>query len=375
MYGLTRAGYQPGGPALLDSQPPDQLGNRELFRAGVPRLRPPVRCVKDFENQPLSLQRAGNIIVTQNPTPVRYLKVAREEAGQRVDNYLLRVLKDVPRSHIYRLLRSGQVRVNKGRAKPMRKLAAGDEIRVPPMRQAAAGAPARPPDAMLERVLAAVLHEDEHLLVLNKPAGLAAHAGTDVRFGAIEALRAARPDLSYLELGHRLDRDTSGVLVCAKNRAALTALHDALRARSAQKTYVALVAGAWPDQLRHVRLALVKNVAQGGERMVKADAQGQEAHSEFDVLERFGRLATLVRVGLHTGRTHQIRAHAQLSGHPVAGDPKYGERETDRRLREAGLKRMFLHAERLRVKLPPGAYDLKAPLPAELQKVLERLRK
>ncbi len=317
--------------------------------------------------------------MTQNPTAVatgvRYLKVSREEAGQRVDNYLLRVLKDVPRSHIYRLLRSGQVRVNKGRAKPMRKLSAGDAIRVPPLRQAPIGAPARPPDAMLERLLAAVMVEDEHLMVLNKPAGLASHAGTDVRFGAIESLRAAKPDLTYLELGHRLDKDTSGVLVFAKNRAALTALHAALRERSAQKSYLALVAGSWPDKLRHVRLALTKNALEGGERMVKADATGQEAHSEFDVLERFGRLATLVRVTLHTGRTHQIRAHAQLSGHPVAGDPKYGERETDRRLRDDGLKRMFLHAERLRVTLPSGRYDLQAPLPSELQQVLERLRK
>lgn len=317
--------------------------------------------------------------MTQNPTAVlsavRYLKVSREEAGQRVDNYLLRELRDVPRSHIYRLLRSGQVRVNKGRAKPMRKLSAGDEIRIPPIRQAEASAPARPPDAMLQRLRASAILEDEHLLVLNKPAGLAAHAGTDVRFGAIEALRAARPDLTYLELAHRLDRDTSGVLVLAKNRDALAALHAALRERSAEKSYLALVAGAWPDKLRHVRLALVKNAVQGGERMVKSDRAGQEAHSEFEVLERFGRRVTLVRVTLHTGRTHQIRAHAQLSGHPVAGDPKYGDRDTDRRLREEGLKRMFLHAERLRVSLPSGRYDLRAPLPEDLQRVLQQLRK
>ncbi|MGH8529047.1 MAG: RluA family pseudouridine synthase [Nevskiales bacterium] len=318
--------------------------------------------------------------MTQNPSPVlsgvRYIKVQAEEAGQRIDNYLLRVLKDVPRSHIYRLLRSGQVRVNKGRAKPMRKLSAGDEIRLPPLRRAEVGVAARPPDAMLERVRDTVLQEDDELLVVNKPPGLAAHAGTDVRFGMIEALRAARPDLSYLELAHRLDRDTSGVLVLAKTRTALTALHRALRERSAHKTYLALVAGNWPDKLRHVRLALVKNAVRGGERMVEADeSAGKEAHSEFEVVQRFGRLATLVRVTLHTGRTHQIRAHAELSGHPVAGDPKYGERETDRRLREYGLKRMFLHAERLRVDIPGGRYDLRAPLPADLEQILERLRK
>ncbi len=318
--------------------------------------------------------------MTQNPSAVlprqgvRYLKVGREEAGQRIDNYLLRVLKDVPRSHIYRLLRSGQVRVNKGRAKPMRKLSADDEIRLPPLRQAEAGAIARPPDALLERVLATVLQEDSDLLVVNKPPGLAAHAGTDVRFGVIEILRAARPDLAYLELAHRLDRDTSGVLVLAKTRAALTALHAALRERNAHKSYLALVSGAWPDALRQVRIPLVKNALQGGERMVRANNAGQDAHSEFEVRERFGRLATLVRVTLHTGRTHQIRAHAQLSGHPVAGDPKYGEREADRKLREYGLKRMFLHAECLRVSLPGGRYDLRAPLPAELAQILERLR-
>lgn len=317
--------------------------------------------------------------MTQNPSPVlsgvRYLKVRAEEAGQRIDNYLLRVLKDVPRSHIYRLLRSGQVRVNKGRAKPMRKLSAGDEIRLPPLRQAETGVVARPPDAMLERVRGAVLQEDAELLVVNKPPGLAAHAGTDVRFGMIEALRAARPELPYLELAHRLDRETSGVLVLAKNRATLTALHTALREREAHKTYLALVAGNWPDKLRHVRLALVKNAVRGGERMVEAGEEGKEAHSEFEVVQRFGRLATLVRVTLHTGRTHQIRAHAELSGHPVAGDPKYGERETDRKLREYGLKRMFLHSERLRVDLPSGRYDLRAPLPADLEQILERLRK
>ncbi len=317
--------------------------------------------------------------MTQNPSPVlsgvRYLKVRAEEAGQRIDNYLLRVLKDVPRSHIYRLLRSGQVRVNKGRAKPMRKLSAGDEIRLPPLRQAETGVVARPPDAMLERVRGAVLQEDAELLVVNKPPGLAAHAGTDVRFGMIEALRAARPELTYLELAHRLDREASGVLVLAKNRATLTALHTALREREAHKTYLALVAGNWPDKLRHVRLALVKNAVRGGERMVEAGEEGKEAHSEFEVVQRFGRLATLVRVTLHTGRTHQIRAHAELSGHPVAGDPKYGERETDRKLREYGLKRMFLHSERLRVDLPSGRYDLRAPLPADLEQILERLRK
>lgn len=288
----------------------------------------------------------------------------------RLDNYLLRVLKGVPRSHVYRLIRSGQVRVNGGRAKAGRKLEKGEEVRIPPVRVRPAET-GRPPDALLDRVRAAIVAETGDWLLVNKPAGLAVHAGSGIRFGIIEVLRADRPE-EHLELVHRLDRDTSGCLLIARHREALTRLRRSLRDPAAEKVYLALVAGAWQGGAREVDAALARDREIGGERMSTVDPEGKAARSRFVPVERF-REATLVEVAIVTGRTHQIRVHAAHLGHPVAGDRKYGDRDIDRRLRDgAGLARMFLHARRLA--LPALEEPLTAPLPDDLEAVLQRLR-
>lgn len=288
----------------------------------------------------------------------------------RLDNYLMRILKGVPRSHVYRLIRSGQVRVNGGRARPMKRLTAGDELRVPPVRTSPAAGPGRPPDGLLERVRAAIVRETGDWLLLDKPAGLAVHAGSGVRFGVIEVLRADRAD-EYLELVHRIDRDTSGCLLVARHRAALTGLRRSLRDPRAEKTYLALVAGSWRGGVRDVEAALSRDLDIGGERMSAVDAGGKSAHSRFAPRERFAG-AALMEVSITSGRTHQIRVHAAHLGHPVAGDRKYGDRDVNRRMAKIGLKRMFLHAWRLN--LPDMEGPLSAPLPDDLETVLQRLR-
>lgn len=288
----------------------------------------------------------------------------------RLDNYLMRILKGVPRSHVYRLIRSGQVRVNGGRARPMKRLTAGDELRVPPVRMSSSDGPGRPPDGLLERVRAAVVRETEDWLLLDKPAGLAVHAGSGLRFGVIEVLRADRPD-EHLELVHRIDRDTSGCLLVARHRTALTHLRRALRDPETEKTYLALISGAWRGGARDVEAALSRDLEIGGERMSAVDAEGKSAHSRFVPRERFAD-AALMEISITSGRTHQIRVHAAHLGHPVAGDRKYGDRDVNRRMAGIGLKRMFLHAWRL--KLPGLEEPLTAPLPDELETVLQRLR-
>jgi 23S rRNA pseudouridine955/2504/2580 synthase len=318
-------------------------------------------------------------MTARNPSAVRHVPIAERDAGQRVDNYLLRTLKGVPRSHVYRLLRSGQVRVNGGRVKPDRKLQAGDQLRLPPVMTAAASQPRRAPDELLQRVRAAICHEDEHFLVLNKPPDLPVHGGSGVAYGLIEVLRQARPQDAFLELGHRLDRETSGCLVVARSRAALTALHAALREGRAEKLYRVLLVGAWQGGIREVDEALAKNRRQGGEHKVQTAADGRAARSRFlpgQVLRLPGGIAlSLMQVRIFTGRTHQIRVHAAHLEHPVAGDGKYGDFEVNRRLREWGLKRMFLHAESLCADLPVLGRRLavQAPLAADLQGFLDRI--
>jgi 23S rRNA pseudouridine955/2504/2580 synthase len=273
---------------------------------------------------------------------VSYLTVGPDGAGQRLDNFLLRLAKGVPQSHVYRIVRSGQVRVNKARASVDRRLVEGDRIRVPPLRLAAA------PPPPVRAQMPPVLFEDEHLIVVDKPAGLAAHGGSGIAHGLIEMVRAARPNQPFLELAHRLDRETSGILLLAKTRRALLGLHEQLREGQVDKRYLALVAGDWVNDRQHVRLPLAKRTTAGGERRVSVDEdEGLAAHTVFNLRHRYGPFS-LLEAELKTGRTHQIRVHLGHVGFPIVGDGKYGDFELNRRVArgEFGvpLRRMFLHA-------------------------------
>jgi 23S rRNA pseudouridine955/2504/2580 synthase len=312
--------------------------------------------------------------VEEGGPKVRSVKADEEDAGQRLDNFLFRTLKGVPKSHIYRLLRTGQVRVNKKRAKPDYRLEAGDELRLPPVRQEQKASPGKPPHWQQEALTAGILYEDERILVVNKPAGMAVHGGSGVSFGVIETLRVLRPDNPGLELAHRLDRETSGCLIVAKRRSAVRALHAAFREGNVEKHYLALLAGAWGGSERTVDAPLEKNRLEGGERMVKVSREGKSAESLFRPLQKFAS-ASLMDIRIFTGRTHQIRVHAAHLGHPVAGDDKYGDREANKALRAAGLKRMFLHAHRLAFPHPETGERLSliAPLDDELQAVVRSL--
>jgi 23S rRNA pseudouridine955/2504/2580 synthase len=305
---------------------------------------------------------------------VRLVEIAADDAGQRVDNYLLRELKSVPRSRVYRILRRGEVRVNGKRVKPEYRLVAGDQLRVPPVRLDSEPPTRRISRSVIETVRQAIVHEDRELLVLNKPAGLAVHGGSGLDFGVIEALRADRPDES-LELVHRLDRETSGLLLVARRRSSLRALHALMREGRVEKRYLALVAGQWPHGKATIDVPLKTRQLQGGERIVRAQAGGKEAVSVFAPVEFYGKRATLVEVDLKTGRTHQIRVHALHAGHPVAGDEKYGERVFNQQMRELGLERMFLHATAVSFTWPDTEreFSLNVPLDQELKVVLDRL--
>ena len=300
------------------------------------------------------------------------LEVGEESAGQRIDNFLLRLAKGVPKSHVYRILRSGEVRVNKGRIGAEYRLREGDMVRVPPIRLAekpAAGvaAPARE---------FAIAYEDEALIVIDKPSGVAVHGGSGVSFGVIEQLRQARPQAKLLELAHRLDRETSGLLIVAKKRSALTRLHDMFRDGKIAKRYLALVKGRWMNPQQHVKLPLVKYLTAEGERRVSVSLtrEGKEAHSIVRLVARW-RNFSLVEVELKTGRTHQIRVHLAHLGFPLAGDDKYGDFSLNKDLQKAGLKRMFLHAAQLKLPHPltDAPVELVAPLPPELREFLKRL--
>lgn len=308
---------------------------------------------------------------------VRTVTVPADREGQRLDNFLLGQLKGAPRSLVYKLVRSGQVRVNGGRAKAERKLEAGDEVRIPPVSLAEAGDSTPPPPAFLKRMEQAIVFEDARLLVLNKPTGVASHGGSGISHGAIETMRALRPGQS-LELVHRLDRDTSGLLVLAKKRSALTELQALLREDhedGIEKRYLALLVGRMPDGVMSVDAPLLVGLRQGGERHVQVNAGGKPSLSHFRVLERRGG-HSYCEVRIETGRTHQIRVHARHLGHPVAGDDKYGDAAVNKRLREQiGLKRLFLHAASLQFALDGGKtpYVLNAPLAEDLSAALDRL--
>jgi 23S rRNA pseudouridine955/2504/2580 synthase len=293
--------------------------------------------------------------------------------GQRIDNFLRTRLKGVPKSRIYRILRTGEVRVNRGRIRQDYRLKEGDVVRIPPLRRSEERGTPRLDTRALDLLRDRVLYEDRSILVLDKPAGLAVHGGSGLSFGVIEALRALRPEAPFLELVHRLDRETSGCLLVAKRRPALRALHGLLREGDVSKTYLALVGGDLPRPTE-VRAPLRKNVLQSGERVVRASEEGKAALTRFEPLAR-APTATLVRATPHTGRTHQIRVHAAEAGHPIAGDVKYGDPELNRTLRATGLRRLFLHAHALRFAHPEGGetVEVVAPLPAELRAVLAAL--
>ena len=313
-------------------------------------------------------------------TGAHTIRVPDDREGQRLDNFLLGHLKGAPRSLVYKLVRSGQVRVNGGRAKAERKLEVGDQVRIPPVRVSEIGEKATPPQGFMDALDAAIVFEDARLLALNKPSGVASHGGSGISFGAIETLRASRPGHT-LELVHRLDRDTSGLLIVAKKRSALTEMQALMRGDRAdasggiRKRYLALLAGRMPDGVMSVDAPLFVGLRQGGERHVQVHSAGKPSLSHFKVLERRGG-QSYCEVRIESGRTHQIRVHALHIGHAVAGDDKYGDPAVNKRLREqAGLKRLFLHASTLEFALDGGKtpYLLNAPLAPELVDVLDRL--
>jgi 23S rRNA pseudouridine955/2504/2580 synthase len=315
---------------------------------------------------------------TAPSAPARQVEIDAGHEGQRLDNFLMTALKGVPKTHIYRIVRKGEVRINKGRVKPDYRLKSGDILRIPPLRTAGAEVRARlsapQAGAGFEWLHDLVLYEDEALIAIDKPSGLAVHGGSGVSLGLIEALRALRPQARFLELVHRLDRDTSGCLLVAKKRAALVGLHAQLRDGKLDKRYLALIKGHWRGPARRIEATLVKHQLQSGERRVQVAAAGKESASRFSPRRTFED-ATLVEVRLLTGRTHQARVHAAHIGQPIAGDDKYGDAGFNRRMRALGLKRLFLHAASLGFTHPIDGEKLwiEAPLPPELTAVLERL--
>lgn len=302
---------------------------------------------------------------------MRIVRVPEDRDGQRIDNFLSGQLKGVPKSLIYRIVRTGQVRVNGKRAKPDTRLAADDEVRIPPVRVADKEETGAPSKGLIERVGEAILFEDKEFLVLNKPAGIAAHGGSGVSHGAIELLRALRPN-DTLELVHRLDRDTSGVLVLARKRSALTGLQELIRENRTTKQYLALLQGRLGRATKSVNAPLRKSVLQGGERMVRVDDAGKPSLTHFKVIELYGP-ASLVEATLETGRTHQIRVHSEHMGHPIAGDDKYGDAAFNKAMKVYGVKRLFLHAKRFEFELGGKTRSFSAPLADDLAAALDKL--
>lgn len=352
---------------------------RQIKHLGVSNVSP--RIIGGKARAPAAPRRAAGgdtrsaVAASVTPPQVRHLRVDEASAGQRLDNYLLRELKGVPKSHVYRVIRCGEVRVNRGRARADARLDAGDEVRVPPLRVAERGvqAPARE---------FPVLYEDDALLAIDKPAGVAVHGGSGVSFGVIEQLRRARPQARFLELVHRLDKETSGVLLLAKKRPALTALQDQFRLRGTEKIYLALVAGAWPKRLKVIDQPLHKTLDAAGERQVRVVAPTHEqARRAVTVVRRTEAHGdcTLLEIGLKTGRTHQIRVHLAHAGHGIVGDPKYGDFELNRRFARGDgvprFERMFLHASSLAFDHPLSGerVGLSAPLPPQCAALLAAL--
>jgi len=319
---------------------------------------------------PLLPMRKPLIGKDRTPT-VRFVEIGTEQAGQRIDNFLLRLCKGVPKSHLYKAIRGGEVRVNKGRIAADYRLEAGDTVRVPPIRLPAPDEKRSVPPAVFP-----IVYEDNALIVVDKPAGIAVHGGSGVSFGVIEQLRAAHPDAPFLELAHRLDRETSGLLMIAKTRKSLLALHDMMREGKGRKHYQALVVGDWVNDKQHLRQPLLKWLTASGERRVKVDAGGKAAHTIITLTKRYGRYS-LLGAELRTGRTHQIRVHLAASGYPIVGDEKYGTDEVRARFARLGFHRMFLHASRLEIPHPltQEPLVLTAPLPRACLDILDYLEK
>ena len=314
----------------------------------------------------------NSIPIADFSTTVQWLQIGPEAQGQRIDNFLLRHLKGVPKSKIYNILRKGEVRVNRGRIKPDYRLREGDQVRVPPLRQSRKDEPVRPSPQLLKVLRNSVVLEDEQVLVMNKPSGIAVHKGSGVRCGIIEGLRELYPKTPFLELAHRLDRDTSGCLLLAKNPQVLRDIHCALQASDSEKRYLALVKGYWQEGDTSVRLPLRKNTLRGGERMVAVNPSGKHAESRFIPIT-LKRRASLMDVVISTGRTHQIRVHAASLGYPIAGDDKYGDPEFNAAMRSIGLNRLFLHAHSLFLRLPRRELAVNAALPDDLGQILETI--
>jgi 23S rRNA pseudouridine955/2504/2580 synthase len=314
---------------------------------------------------------AERIIEAGTGPAVRRVRVDESGAGQRLDNFLIRLLKGVPKTHVYRVIRSGEVRVNKGRAAADTRLAIGDEVRVPPVRVAERTAPDAPAREF------PILYEDDHMIALDKPAGVAVHGGSGVSFGVIEQLRRARPQARFLELVHRLDKETSGILLVAKKRSALTSLQDQFRARDTGKTYAALVVGRWPANRKVIDVPLHRYLTAEGERRVRADDEGRRSITLVKVVRHWGDAYTLLDVTIKTGRTHQIRVHLAHEGHPIVGDDKYGDFALNKALARAptGFARMFLHARRITFAHPASGerIELESPLPRECETLLAHL--
>ncbi len=305
---------------------------------------------------------------------IQHLTVTNDHSGQRLDNFLMSRLKGLPKSRLYRIIRKGELRINKKRVKPDYRLQEGDIIRIPPLRLA----PPATKNILNEKLAVllekAIIFEDKHFLALNKPSGIAVHGGSGIHLGIIEALRLLRPQLKFLELVHRLDRDTSGCLLVAKKSSVLKELHELLRSGEIKKTYIALVSGHWPKSLLKVDAPLYKNQLQSGERIVRVQTEGKNSLTEFSVQHYYAE-STLVAAMPITGRTHQIRVHAQFAKHPIIGDEKYGDKEINKKMRQLGCKRLFLHASQLEFTLQSieETIKLNAQLPEDLSQFLKRL--
>lgn len=307
---------------------------------------------------------------------VSFATVTDEDSGQRLDNFLFRQFRSIPKSRIYRAMRHGEVRVNKKRVKPDQRIEAGDVVRIPPLHVPQEAVKKPVADSWLQQLEQAILFENNDLLIVNKPSGIAVHGGSGVDYGLIEAMRKLRPDSRRLELAHRLDRDTSGCTIIAKKSSILRAIHQQLRDKMVAKTYMALVRGQWPASKVKVDAPLERYLLQNGERRVKTSDAGKESLTRFSIVESFS-AATLIQAMPITGRTHQIRVHALEAGFPLCGDDKYGNKDDDAWMKSIGLKRLFLHASEVRFTLP--LYDqpvhVQAPLPDDLQRVINNLRK
>ncbi|WP_428354326.1 23S rRNA pseudouridine(955/2504/2580) synthase RluC [Methyloprofundus sp.] len=304
---------------------------------------------------------------------VQLIEITDAQEGQRLDNFLMKLLKGVPKSRIYRIIRKGEVRINKGRCDAKRKVQLGDIVRIPPIRVAEEKQLISAPGYLIAALKRDILFEDDAILVINKPSGFAVHGGSGISSGVIEALRELRPDSRFLELVHRLDRDTSGCLIIAKKRSALRTLHEYFRGDGVKKNYLALLHGRWERQKLMVDQPLLKNISQGGERMVKVSASGKPSKTLFRRMALYHD-TTLVEASPFTGRTHQIRVHAGWLGHAIIGDDRYGENEINKGFRRRGYKRLFLHAHKLQFAHPVNGEIMKlvAPLPDDLQALLDK---